>query len=246
MNAKDREASEWPAIMRVIIGSQAHGIADADSDWDFREVFVIPTQRILTSSIYGPPKDAYTNEGSGDDADRAGWEVAKIINMAMHGHPNSVEVFYAPDAPDSGGELSNYHTILANDLRSLVPAIIPMKGFVEGSLGYAHNCIVKLMKGDRRKKWASTYLRSLVVCRDYLEHGEWRVRVDTMDSEDSAMIIAAKNDDISNGEVVNYGDILEREVKVLGQTSTFLTDEPDRELAAKFIHQVRLQFWEWQ
>lgn len=36
-----------PVILRTIVGSKAHGLARADSDTDYREVFVIPPSQML-------------------------------------------------------------------------------------------------------------------------------------------------------------------------------------------------------
>lgn len=35
------------AILKVIVGSQAHGLATPASDFDYRGVFVVPTKEIL-------------------------------------------------------------------------------------------------------------------------------------------------------------------------------------------------------
>ena len=49
------DTSTEHTILRVLVGSHAHGLADPDSDRDFRSVYVIPTIELfrLDSSIRG-------------------------------------------------------------------------------------------------------------------------------------------------------------------------------------------------
>lgn len=245
MMQRDRDPYEWPIILRVLIGSQAHGLADENSDTDYREVFVTPTDRLLAVGV-SKPKDAWSADDKAGD-DEAGWEVAKIIHMAMHGHPNSVEVFYAPDDTSTLVErdgLANRHGRL---LRALAPNIIPRELFVNGALGYANNCKVKLLQGDRRKKWAATYLRSIIACKYMLKTGVMPIRVDEgpFTREEYDGIVEARAGDLSDGYVIDWGDRVEREIKVLGVESKALPDEPNIEMANEFIREIRRDYQEW-
>jgi len=35
-------------ILKVLVGSRAHGLANKDSDYDYRAVYVLPTSKILS------------------------------------------------------------------------------------------------------------------------------------------------------------------------------------------------------
>ena len=38
---------QMQTILRVLVGSQAHGLATAESDQDFRRVYVMPTENMF-------------------------------------------------------------------------------------------------------------------------------------------------------------------------------------------------------
>ncbi len=58
-------------ILKVVVGSQAHGLATPESDFDYRGVFVVPTAEIL--SLNGTTKTTNWIEGKDDDTS---WELA--------------------------------------------------------------------------------------------------------------------------------------------------------------------------
>ncbi len=236
---------DWPVIMRVLIGSHAHGLAREDSDRDVREVFVIPTQRLLA---VGHPKvkDAWTSQHRMAD-DLAGWEVGKLLGMAMHGHPNSVEVFYAPSEGESH-PLDHTNAALAVELRALAPIIVPRNEFVRGVLGYSRNCITKLYADDRPEKWSTTYLRILYAALGMLTEARFYTNVDDDFSIEAAEILReARDGELSKGWVIDKGEGLESKIAKFLETDTVcaLPDVPDLAAANAWLSSVRKIFWEW-
>ncbi len=233
---------DWPVILRVMVGSQAHGLADETSDTDYKEVFVIPTARLL--AVGKKPKDAWADMTHIDD--EGGWEIGKLLDLAMHGRPNAIEVFYAPWVLSDEEPRPNfdYRPGYESAIRDLAPLIFPIEGFVAGSLGYGNNCRKKLLAGDRRKKWASTYLRGLVASRQMLETGVMPVHIgDFLRTEDLDKVTYARTGLLSNGEVIDYGDRLEREIKVLGVESDKLPQYPDVDRINDLLIQIRRDFF---
>ena len=130
-----KASEEYPVIQRVLIGSRAHGLARPDSDYDYREVFYIPTRELIQVPVSARPKMAWSAENKHTD-DEAGWEIAALLEMIMRGHPNAVEVMFAPveEQTDDG-----------ESLRELRPHLLASGKFIASTLGYAQNCRNKLI-----------------------------------------------------------------------------------------------------
>lgn len=241
---KDRDPREWPVIMQVVIGSQAHGLATEESDTDVRQVFVIPSERLLTP-VLNKPKDAWSDkEKSLDMTDRAGWEVGKLVSMVLHGHPNSVEVLFAPNWGDfvhGTVYTKNFYSERIRELKNCVPA----GPFARGAIGYGQNCIKKLIDGDRRKKWASTYLRALYASEQYLITGAMPVHMSEFNDATETYIRMAREEKLSVGEVLDIGDATERRIKRVVEEGSVLPALPDLKKAHRIVKEIRHDFQAW-
>lgn len=76
-------------ILRVVIGSQAYGLAGADSDVDRRGIYLPPAE--LHWSLAGVPEQI-ENEA----AQEAYWELQKFLVLALKANPNVLECLYSP------------------------------------------------------------------------------------------------------------------------------------------------------
>ena len=207
---------EYPVILRVIIGSQAHGLARPDSDYDYREVFYVPTRELLTLPVRDRPRTAWSDENRHTD-DVAGWEVAQFLDMVMTGHPNAVEILFSTIEESTEDGLS---------LLDLRPHLLCSGKFLSATLGYAKNCRNKLLDHNqehRQTKWKATYLRILYAGRDFLQTGVFPIRVD--DQPWGKIVRAALDNTLSVGEVIDYGDRLETQMKNL--TGIVVPAEPN-------------------
>ncbi|MCA9112774.1 MAG: nucleotidyltransferase domain-containing protein, partial [Planctomycetaceae bacterium] len=76
-------------IFQCIIGSQAYGLADDQSDIDRRGVYLPPAE--LHWSLYGVPDqlDCYETQ-------EAYWEIQRFIILALKANPNVLECLYSP------------------------------------------------------------------------------------------------------------------------------------------------------
>src|SRR5688572_5389254 len=76
-------------IYRCVIGSQAYGLADAESDVDRRGIY-LPTAA-QHWSLYGVPEQL-ENEATQE----AYWELQKFLVLALKANPNVLECLYTP------------------------------------------------------------------------------------------------------------------------------------------------------
>jgi uncharacterized protein len=88
-------------IYRVIIGSQAYGLASEESDIDRRGIYLPPAE--LHWSLYGVPEQLENHE-----TQEAYWELQKFLILALKSNPNVLECLYSP--------LVEYKSALADEL----------------------------------------------------------------------------------------------------------------------------------
>ena len=145
----DTSPLDGHTILKVLVGSHAHGLAAPLSDRDYRRVYVMPTANMFRLSYKLPG----TRCIQGTD-DETAWELGPFLSLADRCHPLVLETFLAPTiCLDSWGE----------ELRSLFPAVWSPQRAYDSFLGYALNQRTKFLekKEGRPAKYASTYLRIL-------------------------------------------------------------------------------------
>ena len=74
---------------RCVIGSQAYGLADAESDVDRRGIYLPSAD--LHWSLYGVPEQL-----ENDATQEAYWELQKFLVLALKANPNILECLYTP------------------------------------------------------------------------------------------------------------------------------------------------------
>lgn len=152
-------------ILKVIVGSQAHGLANAKSDTDYRGVFVVPTSEILALGT----KTTTTSwiEGTEDDTS---WEVGHFLNLATHCNPTILETFLAPTFESSPwGE----------KIRAIFPHVWNSVDVKNAFIGYGLNQRKKFFdnKDNRAPKYAVAYLRVLYQAWELLSTGTFSVNL---------------------------------------------------------------------
>ncbi len=92
------------SILRVLVGSHAHGLAGPESDKDFRSVFVLPTHTMFRVG-FKYQGTRMMKEGE----DETAWEIGQFLLLAQQGHPLVLETFMAPvvEMDPWGAELRN-------------------------------------------------------------------------------------------------------------------------------------------
>lgn len=76
-------------IYRCVVGSQAYGLADEDSDVDRRGFYLAPAH--LEWSLDGAPEQL-----ENDATQETYWELEKFLMMALKANPNVLECMYTP------------------------------------------------------------------------------------------------------------------------------------------------------
>ena len=153
-------------ILKVLVGSQAHGLATPESDFDYRGVFLNPTSELL--KLRGN-KSKQTNwiEGEVDDTS---WELGHFLDLATHCNPTILETFLSP---------VEEWTQEGVELRKLFDAVWNSDGVKDAFIGYGLNQRKKFLekKDGRPAKFAAAYLRSLYNGMELLETGTFTVRI---------------------------------------------------------------------
>ncbi len=181
-------------ILKVLVGSHAHGLATQDSDHDYRSVFVIPTEDMFKLGFKQP-----STQWTKGQTDETAWEVGAFLTLATQGHPLVLETFLAPvEQSDGWGQR----------LRSLFPDVWSSEKAIDAFVNYAHNQRQKFLekKDGRPEKYAAAYLRVLQNLCELLETGNFTIHIPQ--TELGKKIFDIKQGNYRTGEVIDMGETL--------------------------------------
>ncbi len=223
-------------ILRVLIGSQAHGTATEDSDRDERSVFIMPTDEFFKVDGRGSKKTIWVeNKKTGED--HTGWELGHFMKMAINCNPTILEVLWAPvlNATNIGGYLTN----LRQDFLS--------RGRIRDAFGgYAHNQRKKMMDEPRvgwtprNWKFAEAYIRVLHQGIVLLNEGELPVKIH---AQYARFLMEIKAGEVPLGKIVDIARGMDQELESAHNKSK-LPDEPNIERINNWLIAVRKDYWE--
>ncbi|MDH3504366.1 MAG: nucleotidyltransferase domain-containing protein [Nitrospirota bacterium] len=212
-------------ILKVLVGSHAHGLASDESDRDYRRVYVIPTEEMFQLGFKYP-----ATQWTKGDGDETAWEVGQFLLLATQGHPLILETLLAPViTADEWGE----------QLRVLLPALwSPQKAF-EAFTNYANNQRTKLLdkKDGRPAKYAAAYIRVLYNLCELLKSGSFHIRI--ADTSAGERLTHIKNGQYRLGEVMDWGEELTQQAQ---QLTSKCRDESDRPRINAFLVAIRRAF----
>lgn len=211
-------------ILKVLVGSHAHGLANEKSDKDFRGVYIIPTEEFLNLS--GQPKMTSWIEG---EEDNTSYEIKKFLTDAIAGLPNTIEMFFAPivEATEEGRELLN-----------LFPHIWDKQLVFNSFTGYAENNLKKMLenKDNRPKKYAGFIIRVLINLNRLLATNNIDINYNCSGYTDILK-------DLKNPEKeLNYGLIVNEMKRLTGFAQAYLkhsTQKPDYNKVNEFLLRIR-------
>jgi len=214
----------------VLVGSQAHGLATPESDYDYRAVFVQPTAEIL--KLGGSVKNTNWIEGKEDNTS---WEIGHFLNMAVHCNPTILEVFLAPRVDEGGFDWGD-------QLRDLLPHAWNSNDVVNAFVGYGLNQRKKFLdeKDNRSAKYAVAYLRTLYQADELLRTGTFTVRI--ADTPVGEILKAWKAGTFTFGEVIQLCH--EWETKVKQSYKDNPNKQTNLEPINEFLLQVRKEYWD--
>uniref|UniRef100_A0A6M3LGL0 Putative nucleotidyltransferase n=2 Tax=viral metagenome TaxID=1070528 RepID=A0A6M3LGL0_9ZZZZ len=221
--------NEKKVILKVLVGSHAHGLADETSDKDYRAVYVLPTSKILSLNYKYKGNDWV--EG---DEDNTAYEIEHFLNLAIRCNPSILEVFKAPIVePLNADELTD--GVL---LRQLFPYVWNPNDAFNAFLRYGFNQRKKMLdnKDRRPHKFAVAYIRTLINLIDLLEHEDFSLEVDFMKED----LLRIKRGMYRKGEVI---DITERLAIMAKDRLEKCKHEPNIEKVNKFLVDIRKRYW---
>ena len=210
-------------IYQCIIGSQAYGLSDSNSDIDRRGVYLPPAE--LHWSLYGVPEQLEC-----EPTQEAYWEIQKFLVLALKANPNVLECLYTP--------LIEKTTPLADELLA-IRSIFLSRLVYQTYNGYVMSQFKKMQSDIRNQgqvKWKHVMhlIRLLISGISVLREGFVPVRVD----EHRDQLLAIKRGDMPWEETEKWRLALHSEFdKALEETK--LPERPDYEKANAFLIKAR-------
>lgn len=183
-------------ILRVLVGSQAHGTANEHSDKDLRAVYIEPTSQLMTMGY----KSKGVSWVEGETEDQTSYELENFLNLAMRGHPNILEMFIAPVIEETGD---------GKRLRELFPYIWCPKNVFDAFNNYADNRKKHMINNKTPKKIAIKsaycYIRILHNLLDLLRNKIFNIKIEI---PRRCLLEDIKNGLYSYGQIIDMGEDL--------------------------------------
>ena len=220
-------------ILKVLVGSQSHGLASADSDYDYRGVYVVPTREIL--SLGHSYKGSHWLEGEKED--QTAWEIGHFLHLATKCNPTILETFKAPVVYEGYNTSLGWHI----ELRNLFPYVWNPNDAFNAFVGYGLNQRKKMLDNhlDRWCKYAIAYLRTLKNLYDLLSTGDFSLKVD--DGAFKDFLLEIKAEKISLGTIIDQS---EKWINVCQKAKDKCTHKPDITKVNEFLIKIRKEFWD--
>ncbi len=215
-------------ILKVEVGSSAHGLMQPTSDRDYRGVFVTRTRDLLKLNPYR--KDIRWHEGKQDSTY---YEIWKFLLLATKCVPTILEVFLAPVV---------FETDYGANLRSMFNYIWSSEAVKDSFIGYGRNQQKKFLenKDGRASKYAAAHLRVLYNGYQLISTRE-RFDVNLSGSPVLEKVKKFKQGDYTPGEVVQ--ECWQWEQKLLEEYRKHPEKEADFKLIDDFLIRARKEFW---
>ncbi len=212
-------------ILRVLVGSHAHGLAGPESDKDFRSVFAMPTIEMF--------RLGFKYQGTRmmkEEADETSWEVAHFLQLAVQCQPLVLETFVAPvELMDEWGE----------KLLALFPSVWSPRTAYDAFLQYGENQRKKMLdkKDGRPAKYAATYVRILFHLCELLERGTFCLNI--AGSPIGDIVRSIKEGRYRTGEVIDWGEYWMAEA---ARRLTSCSHKPNYEALDEYLVALRMAF----
>lgn len=222
-------------ILKVLVGSRAHGLHTEESDYDYRGVYVEQTKEIL--SLGYKYKGSSWFEGK---EDQTTYEIAHFLHLATKCNPSILEVFMAPEVIEEGMMAKEYY--FGTNLRKLFPYVWNPRNAFDAFVGYGLNQRKKMLdkKDARPRKYAVAYLRTLWNLYDLLVMGKFSLAVTDKDFKKELEDIKYGTGPLDMGKVINRAEILTAHAEGV---LPLCKHEPDIDKVNQFLMEVRKEYW---
>jgi hypothetical protein len=222
-------------ILKVLVGSRAHGLHNDDSDYDYRGVYVTPTKEIL--SLNYQYKGSHWFEGK---EDQTTYEIQHFLELALHCNPTILEVFVAPTWGCNPGV--RIDTTYGRALRGLFPYIWEPKRAFDAFTGYGLNQRKKMLdnKDNRSRKYAVAYLRTLWNLYDLLTEGTFKLQVTNEAFKQELLEIKNGAGWLNIGYIINRAETL---TNLAEERLRFCKQKADPDKVNQFLIKVREDYF---
>lgn len=222
-------------ILKVLVGSHAHGLANPDSDYDYRGVYVVPTREILSLGF----KYSGSHWLEGETEDNTAYEIGHFLHLATKCNPTILEVFQAPEKFRYMNNLTDW----GKKLKELFPYVWNPKDAYNAFVGYGLNQRKKMLDNhlERWNKYATAYLRTLWNLGDLLATGTFSLEVKDALLKERLLSIRNTPENWTPGKVIDIADILTERAKKYLETCNH---EPNLDKVNEFLLEIRQEFWE--
>jgi len=216
-------------ILKVKVGSHAHGLTTPNSDIDYRGVFVEPTSKIL--ALGSTAKNTHAIQGIVDDTN---WELGHFLKYATKCNPTILETFLAP---------IKEITPIGAKLRALFPYIWNANDVRNAFVGYGIQQRDKFIKkqDNRAPKYAAAYLRTLYNAYELLNTGTFTIKI--IDTEIGETVKRFKENDFTIGEVIETCQKWKEKVDEAFENGKFKNKKTDIDKVNEFLLDVRKRNW---
>ena len=218
---------EKKIILKTLVGSRAHGLADKNSDYDYRAVYILPTSDILSLG-YKYKGSSWTE---GDQHDNTAYEIGHFLQLATKCNPTILEMFKAPiiETTEEGKKL-----------RELFPYIWNPKDAFNAFVGYGLNQRKKFLdkKDNRQNKYAVAYIRTLFNLIELLETGTFNVEIKKEGLR--KILLKYKKGEYTPGEIINQAEYF---IQLAKDSLKDCKHKPDLEKVNQFLLKIRKRYW---
>ena len=224
-------------ILKVLVGSQAHGLATPKSDYDYRGVWVAPTREFFTAGQRKVQETSWI-EGLQDDT---GHELGKFLFLATKSNPNILEVFLSPRADVLDPNNSDPYN-LGDELRGHFDQTWSSVGVYHAYVNYSNNQEKKFRANEEQRKkngFATAYLRALFQGWELLTTGTFHVNI--TDTEIFETAKRFKAGEYTPGEVINECDKCKEKIHQAYRANP--NKETDYKSLDAFLQKVRKEYW---
>jgi predicted nucleotidyltransferase len=227
-------------LLRVLVGSRAHGLHTEKSGWDWRTVYAVPTSELLSVGGHRDGGTLWQEKQWEGGQDVTGWEVGRFLSLAARCNPTILEVFAAPRFDDA-----HLTTMAQRDdgasLQDLFPHVWSPLAVRNAFVGYGLNQRKKFLEGKdgRGPKYAVAYLRVLYQAHQLLTSGVLPVSMAGTAVEGT--LRAWRFGNYTLGEVI---DATARWTLLVDEAlETCAPREPNMDRINAFLLDVRRRYW---
>ncbi len=221
-------------ILRVLVGSRAHGLAREDSDWDYRGIYVARTRDLLALGV----KNHKTSWAEGKEVDDTSQEIGHFLNLAIHSNPTVLEVLVAP--------VQEPKTVIGCELRGLFSALWSSEAVMYAFTGYAHNQHKKMMDNalaeHKQRKYGVAYIRVLWQGIRLILDEELPIDFLREPATIRTALVEIQQGKWSHGQIVDYAVQLRQDL-MAGYYRSLPGHKADPDAVNEFLLRVRQQYW---